>query len=189
MEETEKGQRSSEQVRRLLAAIGCDTNKIAPQRPPKPDLLVVISDRRIAIETTDYHGDEQIMGGSNLRKQEEKDAREDKVKGYWVSTDPLPGITKRIREKTKKAYDTSGADETWLAIFAGVPQPGTLASTFIFKLAVNCSKLNEQTGDMLKTSLFSRCYLHCAMTENRHSVIFCWTKESGWQEIQNPPAK
>ncbi|MHB8405311.1 MAG: hypothetical protein ACYDCJ_07820 [Gammaproteobacteria bacterium] len=72
MDETEKGQRSSEQVRRLLAAIGCDTNKIAPQRPPKPYLLVVISDRRIAIETTDYHGNEQRMGDSNLRNQEEK---------------------------------------------------------------------------------------------------------------------
>ncbi len=81
-------------------------------------------------------------------------------------TDPLPGITKRIGEKTKKAYDTSGADETWLAIFAGASQPVALASTFIFKLAVNCSKLNEQTGDMLKTSLFSRYYLHCAMTES-----------------------
>ncbi|HVC37540.1 MAG TPA: hypothetical protein VNF46_03965 [Gammaproteobacteria bacterium] len=165
MDETEKGQRSSEQVRRLLASIGSKASGIAPQCPPKPDLLVVISDRRIAIETTDYHSDEQIMGGSNLRKQEEKDAREGKIKGYWVPPDPLPGITKRIGEKTKKAYDTSGADETWLAIFAGVSQLGALASTFIFKLAVNCSKLNEHTGDMLKTSLFSRCYLHCAITE------------------------
>jgi len=189
MTEIGKEQRSVEQVRRLLAAIGCPATRIEPlpsQGRSRPDVLVEICGRKIKImiETTDYHGDERQMGGSDLRKQEEKDAREGRLKTYGVPIDPLPGLTKRIEEKTKKRYDVSGADEVWLAIFAGVPQPGAVASTLIDTTFLDCGKLNTQTGLMLQNSQFSRCYVFCELTEKGHPVAYCWTKEDQWQEIE-----
>jgi|SRR5258708_39116681 hypothetical protein len=66
-----KEQRSVAQVRELLGALGWLSGaRIRPDIPPRPDVFVEIDNRRIAIETTDYHGDEMRDGGSAVRRQE-----------------------------------------------------------------------------------------------------------------------
>ncbi len=184
MDESTKGHRSVEQVRRLLAYMGFCATRLELQRPPGPDVLAEIAGRKIGIETTDYHGGEQVSGGSNLRKREEKDVRDGRPTAYWVPIDPLPGLTKRIEEKSKKRYETSGIDEVWLAIFAGVPQHGAVASTFMFTLFLNCEKLHSQTDAMLRNSQFSRCYLFCGLTAGDHPVVYLWTKADRWHELK-----
>src|SRR5713226_3715597 len=97
-----KEQRSVEQVKRLLAALGWSTTRIypiAPEDRSRPDVLVEIDGHKIAIEATDYHGDEKERGGSPLRREERQDAATGRIKAYWGSTDSMPGLVKRIKEK------------------------------------------------------------------------------------------
>ncbi|MHB8455726.1 MAG: hypothetical protein ACYDDO_13775 [Acidiferrobacterales bacterium] len=181
MDETTKAQRPVEQVRRLLDALQCPATRIEPLPPPRPDVQAEIRGRIIMIEATDYHGDEQ-QGSSRLRQQEEKDARAGRLRGYCPPIDPLPGLTKRIEEKTQKRYDVSGTNEVWLAIFAGVSQLGAFASTVLLPESLDCGKLNTQTNRLFQESPFSRCYLFCEMTD-QGPVAYGWTRKDPWQRI------
>jgi hypothetical protein len=179
----DKDQKPVEQVRRLLNALGYNNFSLTPQQPPRPDVLAVIGPRQIFIEATDYHGDEKVTGGSSLRKQEQKDFASEQIKGYWPPVDPMPAIVRRITEKTSKRYDVIDADETWLAIFAGVPQLGATASTFMLSLALNTQQLTSKSVSLLDKSQFSRCYIFCNLTENGHPRLYSWHRGNSWNEV------
>jgi len=147
-----KEKRTVEQVRCLFSALGRLDVQILPQPPPCPDVLVEIDGKRIAVEATDYHGDEANHGGSALRKQEEKRAAAGQDTGSYVPLDPTPGLVKRIKEKVCKSYDLSKVEKAWLVIFASIPQIGAFTSTFLPTPALDCDKLSAETVSLLKKS-------------------------------------
>jgi len=177
--------RSVAQVGRLLSALGRPDAQIQQQAPPRPDVLVEIDGRRIAVEATDYHGDEANRGGSVLRKQEGHHAAAGQTRVYAVSLDPLPGLVRRINEKASNSYELTGADEFWLAIFAGVPQWGAVASTFLFPPSLDCKRLSELTASSLQKSQFVCCHIFCELADNGPR-FYSWREGGHWSEVALP---
>lgn len=183
-----KEQRSAAQVGRLFRAIGRPDARIQPQAPPRPDTLVEIDGKRIAIETTDFHGDEGERGGSALRKEEERHAAPGQIRGYWPPYNPLPRLVRRINAKAFKSYDLTGADEFWLAIFAGVPQEGAVASTSLFPMALDCQELTTLTtltASSLENSQFVKCHIFCELAVSG-PCLYSWQRGARWREVPLP---
>jgi hypothetical protein len=153
---------------------------------------VEIDGRRIAIETTDYHGDEASHGGSAIRRREQRDAAAGRIRTYAVPADPLRGLVYRIQAKISKQYDLSGTDEAWLAIFAGVPQSGAAAATFLATTLLNSRQLTVHAAPLLEASIFHRSYVLCELTETGHPRLYAWEKGRAWIEVtltgQAPPS-
>jgi len=181
-----KEQRSVVQVGRLLNALGRGGAQVRPDIPPHPDVFAEVDGRRIAIETTDYHGDETTHGGSAIRRHEQNDAAAGRIRTYAVPADPLHGLVRRIRAKVSKQYDVSAADEAWLAIFAGVPQSGGAAATFLVTTFLNCQQLTSHTAPLLETSVFGRSYILCELTETGQPKLYAWEKGHAWNDVRLP---
>ena len=180
-----KEHRSVQQVVRLLSLLGIEC-PVRPDTPPRPDVFVEFNARRIAIaiETTDFHGDETRHGGSATRRDEQQDAAAGRVRAYPVPIDPLPGLVSRIRAKVSKRYDLSGMEEAWLAIFAGVPQLGATAATFLLPTFLNCHALTAHTSDSLEASVFRCAYILCELTEVEQPKLYSWEKGRAWTEVR-----
>ncbi len=189
---TSKEERSVVQVGRLLGTLGLSPRRIGAAIPPRPDVFAEVDGRRIAIETTDYHGDESDRGGSPVRRRETHDAAAGRIRTYAVPADPLRGLINRILAKVSKQYDVSGTDEAWLTIFAGVPQLGAAAATFLVTTFVNPEQLTIHTAPLLEASIFHRCYVLCELTETGHPRLYAWEKGRAWTEVrlpgQSPPS-
>lgn len=181
-----KEQRSVVQIERLLNMLGLGGAQVRPDIPPRPDVFAEVDGRRIAIETTDYHGDETSLGGSAVRKHEQHDAAAGRIRTYPVPADPLRGLPCRIEAKTSKQYDLSGVDEVWLAIFAGVPQSGAAAATFLVTTFLNSQQLTIHTVPLLEASIFRRSYILCELTETGHPRLYAWEKGRAWTELSLP---
>jgi hypothetical protein len=178
-----KEERSVEQVARLLSLLGLGAARIHPDRPPCPDVFAQVDTRRIAIETTDFHGDETSHGGSAIRRNEQSDAVAGRVRTYSAPTDPLNGLVRRIQAKVSKRYKLSATDEAWLAVFAGVPQVGAAASTFLVTAFLNCQQLTVRTSNLLEASVFRRSYILCELTETGQPRLYSWEKGRAWTEV------
>lgn len=177
-----KDQKQIEQVRRLFAALNLSAYTLSPQQPPYADVLAVNSNRRIYIEVTDFHSDENCRGGSKLRNKVEKELKMGNVNSHWVSPDPHPGLFYRISEKAEKHYDRLHAtDEIWLAIFAGVPQLAVIPTMLITPF-LRCLQLTTQTKSLLEASQFSRCYIFCELNESGNSKLYAWCRGGSWME-------
>jgi len=181
-----KEQRSVVQAGRLLSALGRGGAQVHPDIPPRPDVLAEVDGRRIAIETTDYHGDEATHRGSAIRRHEQNDAAAGRLRTYAVPADPLQGLVRRIHAKVSKQYDLSATDEAWLAIFAGVPQSGAAAATFLLTTFLSCQQLSSHTAPLLETSVFDRCYIFCELTETGQPKLYAWDKGHAWTEVKLP---
>ena len=173
-----KEQRSIEQVRQLLGALGFDRAPVLPESPPRLDVFPEVDNRRIAIEATDYHADRMSPGGSAIRRGEQLDLRAGRRRTYAVPIDPLPGLVCCIQAKETKRYEVSATDEVWLAIFAGVPQLGAAATTFLVTTFFNVHHLTAHTADLLETSVFGRCYILCGLTEAGQPKVYSWRKDT-----------
>lgn len=165
-----KEQRSAAQVGRLFSALG------------RPDVLVEIDGKRIAIETADYHGDEGDRGGSVLRKQEEQHAAAECINLYWVPLEAPSGLIRRIKAKASKSYELTGSDEFLLAIFAGVPQIGACASTFLFPMALDCQNLTTLTASSLQNSQFVKCHIFCDLALEGPK-LYSWQRGDHWRAV------
>jgi len=92
-------QRSVEQVRRLLGALGFGDARVRHDSPPRPDVFAEVDGRRIAIEATDFHGDETIRGGSAIRRDEQRDAGAGRMRTYAVPAEPYMGWSAAFMRK------------------------------------------------------------------------------------------
>jgi hypothetical protein len=82
-----------------------------------------------------------------------------------------------------KQYEISGTDETWLAIFAGVPQAGAAAATFLIATFVNVQDITARTAAVLERSAFCRSYILCGLTEAGQPRLYSWEKGRAWVEL------
>lgn len=85
-----------------------------------------------------------------------------------------------------KQYDLAGTDEAWLAIFAGVPQSGATAATFLVTTFLNPETLTIHTAPLLEASIFHRTYILCELTEAGHPRLYAWEKGRDWAEVKLP---
>lgn len=147
----------------------------------KPDVIAQFGSKRIGIEVTQFHADEQPDArGSGLREEEERNARNapGRAQSHFVRTNPLPALAGRIREKiaTCAKYDHSRYEELWLLVSSQVPSPGSLAATFAIPLCIAVARLNEATHKKLAQSVFSAVHFH--LMGNHY--VFSWCRKAGW---------
>jgi hypothetical protein len=160
--------------------------RVRPESPPRPDVFAEVDSRLIAVETTDFHGDETGRGGSGVRRDEQLDAVAGRIRAYAVPADPLHGLVCRIQAKVSKQYELSATDEAWLAIFAGLPQLGAAAATFLVTTFLNCQQLTIHTAALLETSVFRRSYILCELAEAGQPKLYSWEKGQVWIEVGLP---
>lgn len=98
-----KEQRSVAQVAGLFRALGWPAAQIQSQVPPRPDVLVDVDGRRIAVEATDYHGDEAIRGGSSLRKRGRAGRRGESDKNICGAARPTVRVGEANQRKSLQA--------------------------------------------------------------------------------------
>lgn len=167
-------------VKRLLGSLGISDFSIVSH--DRPDVLVALNDRRIGIEITTFHADENpAVGGSVLRAAGEKRASSNPgaVIVWPIPTDPYPGLQNRLTDKVSVArgYDGSKFDELWLLVAAQYPRDGAVAATFVIPNSVDVDALNRQFGNLLASSPFEKVYFHLLLNQ----VLFSWSRSSGWK--------
>jgi hypothetical protein len=131
----------------------------------RPDVIAIINGKRVGIEVTQFHADEQSgVRGSALRKVKDSS-------GQWVPANPLPGLVARIKKKISDAvsYDKTGYDQLWLLISSQLPKEDALAATFAFAPFVDVTKLNAATHMQLCRSSFSTAHFHLMMSHEVYS--------------------
>ena len=182
---TPKQREELDLAHRLLVALGHGRGHLTPS--DKPDVLATITSRRVGIEVTQFHADEQpeTQGrGSQARAQEAKlsRARPDTPYPMWISIDPVPGLVVRINDKIKLAagYDRTHFDELWLLVAGGLPKLGSLASTVALPFLVDLAKLNAATNLLLASSPYDVAYIHTHLPAG----LFCWLRREGWRQIE-----
>jgi hypothetical protein len=152
----------------------------------RPDVIALIYGKRVGIEVTQFHADEQAGAkGSALRAEAEKKVKDSggRPHSQWAIANPLPGLVARINEKISvaAAYDKTGYEQLWLLICSQLPKIEALAPTFAFPHFVNVPDLNDATHMRLCGSGFSAAHFYL-MTS--HSV-YSWSRAEQWHVTKN----
>ncbi|OGA02874.1 MAG: hypothetical protein A3I00_05810 [Betaproteobacteria bacterium RIFCSPLOWO2_02_FULL_64_12] len=176
-------------VDRLLEALGLRGVLSDPKkthgRETGADVEVRLGQRRIAVQVTQYHGNEGT-GGSALRAQEESDAARGLRRAYAVPTDASAGLTKRFSDKIAKAerytFEEFTEGEVWLLVAAWVPQYGASAATTLIPIFIRVEWLERHFSEALRASKYRRAFLHVYQWPS----LYQWSPESGWQVVREP---
>jgi hypothetical protein len=153
------------------------------ERETGVDVLVQYESRRIGFQVTDFHSDEGTGSkyrGSNLRRQESKKARDGLPAAMWVKPDPIPGLMRRIEDKTRKQWSRRDFPEMYLLIAASVPEQPGIVSTFTWDPKVDLNKMNTKLSPILERSGYSAAYLYNMMQNH----VYRWTREIGWEKLR-----
>ena len=147
----------------------------------RPDVVAHIHGKRIGIEVTQFHADEnQSVNGSALRAEEVKKAKDSGGGSYlqWGVANPMPGLVTRIKDKilAASAYNKEFYDNLWLLISSQLPKAGALGSTFVFAPLINVIDLNNATHMQLCGSSFSAAHLHLIMNQS----VYSWSRSEQW---------
>ena len=168
---------------RFLTDIGCCYSGI--ESNDRPDINVVIGNRNIGIEVTEFHADrggERKPGEQTLRQTGEESAR-NSLSPYTMAipVSPYQGLEASIDDKIDKAerYDLSRVDELWLLISAQCPLLGALPATFILNMAIDGTELDRLFHEKLLASCFNRVCLHLIYDH----VVWDWDRSSKWRMI------
>ena len=173
----EKQDFESEAVRRLLQRRGLAYESLHVS--DKPDVIVRVDGLDVGIEVTALHPDDPgTKAGSRLRQQEERLKREagDGPYAMWTRLSPFDALRARIGDKKSKRYLRPPGGELWLLIAHSVPELGQLASTFVFRYAVE--DFSDQLMPMLQDCEFDRVLIYDMMYER----IVEWAPRIGWAE-------
>lgn len=179
----QKQQEEMEQAARFLRALGHVGARL--EAGDLPDVIAFIEGRRIGIEVTQFHADEQPdVPGSSLRAAEKKKAKDAGGRPYfqWGVANPLPGLVARIKDKIAivAAYDETRYAELWLLISSQLPKMGALAATYAVPGFIDIPQLNQDTHAALSRSSFAAVHLHLMLSH----AVYSWTRAEQWHVKQ-----
>jgi len=166
-----------EAVRRALNQRGLPYEDL--QVGDKPDATARIGGRVVGIEVTALHLDDRgTKSGSRLRQQEErlKAKADNEAYAMWVPISPFDALRARIQDKEGKKYPRPPDGELWLLIVHSIPEPGRVASTFVFRYPVQ--DFADQLTPVLQDCAFDRVLVYDMMCER----IIEWAPGIGWTE-------
>ena len=167
----------AEAVRRVLKQRGLPYVDL--QVGDKPDVVARIGGVDVGIEVTMLHPDDLgTKSGSRLRRQEEhlKAKADDAAYAMWVPISPFDALRARIQDKEGKKYPRPPGGELWLLIVHSIPEPGRVASTFVFRYPVQ--DFADQLAPVLQGRAFDRVLFYDMMCER----IIEWAPGIGWTE-------
>jgi len=154
-----------------------------------PDFIYWLSGRRIGIEVTKGHvdGGAAVKGGSTLRRQEVKKAKDSKGKlyGIWGRLNAVEGVYADIVNKIRVAEDYSHDqyDELWLLVVSQLSE--ALGSTWLVAKLFNLAELNRLSHDALKNSRFGSAYLYLPFER----IVYTWSSSTSWKIGDTPVPK
>jgi hypothetical protein len=154
------------------------------------DVLAIIGGKRIGIQVT------QIDNGYSLpsvtdapitgRGAEKRIARECQTYAGFAensSAKVVANIAAAIRPKA--LHRVTGFDRLWLLVAAGVPEIGSVISTFVLSAHLSPAHLDAATeGDLVQSS-YDRAFLLPILGVER--ALFQWAKPSGPWHVEIEP--
>jgi hypothetical protein len=142
------------------------------------DVIAVTAKGRIGIQVTEL--DTGSVAGT-ARGEERKIARAAAGGPYgtWGQHDPGVVFSAIRRSIARKAAMTpAGAfAEVWLLISCGIPEPGSIGSTFVYTPALKTAALNAETSGLLANSRYVEVFLHSVLGVER--ALYQWSRQSG----------
>jgi len=152
------------------------------------DVVVICCIGRVGVQVTEL--DTGSVAGSS-RREEKRTARETAsprgVYGTWAQNDPATLMEALQRSVSRKAriIPTAGFDQVWLLISCGVPEIGSLGSTFIMSPWLDAEMLNAATGGLLEGSKYHRVFVHVILGVEQ--ALYEWSRVRGaWVKTVQP---
>lgn len=178
----------------LGLAVGAASNPNENGPETGMDVATFLNGKRIGVQLTDYHADEDRTAGSRgqtLRSQEQKKAKQaltlsgPKVYGTWAPGAFIPPLLHRVRDKIEKAdKHMPSIDELWLLVCAQDGRFGATGSTFIASTVVSLDVLDQHLNPLLSASRFDKMFLFLSLER----VVYGWTKKSNrWNVLKDKP--
>jgi hypothetical protein len=156
------------------------------------DVLAIVGGKRIGIQVTQIDNgyslpsvtDAPIMG----RGAEKRLARECQTYAGFAENDSAKIVANIAAAIGRKAlHRVTGFDELWLLVVAGVPETGSVISTFVLSTHLSPTHLDAATGHDLMQSSYNRVFLLPVLSVER--TLFQWAKPSGpWLVDVEPDA-
>jgi hypothetical protein len=155
------------------------------------DVLALVNGCRIGVQVTELDtGDTPGIA----RAAEKKDAREGQhrsggVYGGWAQNDPAKvasAIQRAVARKVALAqqHNFRDFDKVWLLVSCGVPEQGSVISTFVMTTWLHADALNQATAGELIRSKYARAFVHPVVGPEK--ALYHWTARDGWQKIKQP---
>jgi hypothetical protein len=87
------------------------------------DVIVKFASGRVAFQVTDFHSDEaKTSRGSEVRRYESRRVRDGLPAPSYINSNPVPGLLRRVEDKSKKTWSVNYFPHTNLLIAASVPE-------------------------------------------------------------------
>jgi hypothetical protein len=146
------------------------------------DVLAIIGGKRIGIQVTQIDNCYSLPGVTDTpirgRGAEKRLARECQTYAGFAENDSAEVVANIAAVIGRKAlHRVAGFDELWLLVAAGVPETGSVISTFVFSAHLSPAPLDAATGHDLMRSSYNRVFLLPVLGVGR--ALFQWAKPSG----------
>ena len=139
------------------------------------------------LDTGGQSGTARALEKAAAREGEDKHGG---VYGTWAQNDAFALSTAITRCISRKAVITpvAGFDELWLLVSCGVPELGSVASTFVMTPWLNTGALDAATLAPLSKSKYRRVFLHPILGVER--ALYQWEPNGRWTKtVQEDPGK
>lgn len=153
------------------------------------DVIALTDTGRIGIQVTEV--DVGTVPGRS-RGEEKKlaraaDSEHGGVYGTWGQNDAgiVLSAIKRCIGRKSLITPADGFSEVWLLISCGVPEAGSIVSSFVFTPPLDVETLNSATCVALRKSKYDHVFLHPVLGVER--ALYHWSRESGtWTQTVQP---
>lgn len=185
---TQKFVREKDLVERLVRRLRLDVESYADPNTGSnetgADVTILCANKRIGVQVTIL--DTGLVPGRAIaaEKTQSKAAMETNggVYGGWGQPDPVGAIAVAIAKKS--AIKVAGFDEAWLLVACGVPELGTVVSTFVMTPWLTAEALTIATSAALSNSSYARAFLHPIV--NLEDALYEWTPTQQWRKDVRP---
>jgi hypothetical protein len=147
------------------------------------DVIAVVNGRRIGVQVTELDTGDEPGRSRATEKTLWRSAQEQGQGAYCqpVQNDPNKLVARIARAVASKVQHVNGCDEAWLLISAGVPEPGSVASTFLVTLGLGTDALDTATVDHLARAKYNHVFLHVIV--GGKDALFTWSAGGNWQKF------
>ena len=149
------------------------------------DVSVRASDgRTIGIQVTEVDP-YAVPGLARGREKAIANTQPEKPCFMWGQSDPsvvVNAIERAINRKVEIAakHPFDGYDEVWLLLCAGIPEHGTVVSTFVMTPWLSGENMNAATDSLLQGSNYDGCFMLPIL--GAEQAYYSWSKSSRWEK-------
>ena len=146
------------------------------------DVVVELDHRKIGFQVTDLHSDEApgaARKGSELRREENQKVADGLPAAMFVNPNPMPGLVRRIKDKSMKQWSEKDFPEVVLLIGSSASQIPAIDATFLWDARLDVNEMNEQLSPILERTKYSAAYVYNMLLQS----VYKWTRKTGWEKV------